>query len=96
MTLNIDKEYLGELGFDYEKIAKEVVEAALDFEKCPYEAEVSLVLTTDEEIRKTNAEFRKIDRVTDVLSFQCLTLILLEIFPFWKKRKMHFIRIPEN
>ena len=22
MTLNIDKEYLGELGFDYEKIAK--------------------------------------------------------------------------
>ena len=57
MTLNIDKEYLGELGFDYEKIAKEVVEAALDFEKCPYEAEVSLVLTTDEEIRKTNAEF---------------------------------------
>ena len=37
MTLNIDKEYLGELGFDYEKIAKEVVEAALDFEKCPYE-----------------------------------------------------------
>ena len=33
---------------------KEVVEAALDFEKCPYEAEVSLVLTTDEEIRKTN------------------------------------------
>ena len=57
MTLNIDKEYLGELGFDYEKIAKEVVEAALDFEKCPYEAEVSLVLTTDEEIRKTNADF---------------------------------------
>ena len=72
MTLNIDKEYLGELGFDYEKIAKEVVEAALDFEKCPYEAEVSLVLTTDEEIRKTNAEFRKIDRVTDVLSFPML------------------------
>ena len=32
MTLNIDKEYLGELGFDYEKIAKEVVEAALDFD----------------------------------------------------------------
>ena len=51
---------------------KEVVEAALDFEKCPYEAEVSLVLTTDEEIRKTNAEFRKIDRVTDVLSFPML------------------------
>ena len=72
MTLNIDKEYSGELGFDYEKIAKEVVEAALDFEKCPYEAEVSLVLTTDEEIKKTNAEFRKIDRVTDVLSFPML------------------------
>lgn len=72
MTLNIDKEYPGEIGFDYEKIAKEVVEAALDFEQCPYEAEVSLVLTTDEEIRKTNAQFREIDRVTDVLSFPML------------------------
>lgn len=90
MTLNIDKEYLGELGFDYEKIAKEVVEAALDFEKCPYEAEVSLVLTTDEEIRKTNAEFRKIDRVTDVLSFPMLDFDTPGDFSFLKEEEDAF------
>ena len=47
MTLNIDKEYPGNVDFDYESIARQVVEAALDSENCPYEAEVSLVLTTD-------------------------------------------------
>lgn len=72
MTLNIDKEYPGNVDFDYESIARRVVEAALDSENCPYEAEVSLVLTTDEDIQRTNREFREIDRVTDVLSFPML------------------------
>ena len=40
--------------------------------KCPYEAEINLVLTGNEEIRRTNREFREIDRVTDVLSFPML------------------------
>ena len=48
---------------------KNVIEAALDQEECPYEAEVSLTLTNDEEIHKVNLEFRGIDRPTDVLSF---------------------------
>ena len=33
---------------------------------------MSLVLTTDEDIQRTNREFREIDRVTDVLSFPML------------------------
>ncbi len=37
--------------------------------KCPYEAEVSLLLTTDEEIQEINRMHRQIDRATDVLSF---------------------------
>ncbi|MGN0398916.1 MAG: rRNA maturation RNase YbeY [Blautia sp.] len=69
MTLNLDKEFPGEIFFDYEKTAERVINAALDWEACPYEAEVSLVLTTDEDIRSANAQFRNIDRVTDVLSF---------------------------
>lgn len=69
MTLNIDKEYPGDISFDYEKTAQSVAETALDMEGCPYETEISLVLTTDEEIQRTNREFREIDRVTDVLSF---------------------------
>ena len=75
MTLNIDKEYPGDVEFDYETIARQVVEAALDSENCPYEAEVSLVLTTDEDIQRTNREFREIDRVTDVpVSYTHLSL----------------------
>ena len=55
MTVSIEYEAEKKLDLPYEKIIKEIVEASLDFEKCPYEAEVSLVLTTDEEIRKTLA-----------------------------------------
>ena len=45
------------------------MEAALELEQCPYEAEVNLLLTTDEEIHKMNLEFRQIGPSTDVLSF---------------------------
>ena len=69
MTLYFEEE--GELKLDLpcEELARTVIEAALDYEKCPYEAEVNLLLTTNEEIQKMNAEFREIDRATDVLSF---------------------------
>lgn len=55
--------------FDPEKLAKQVAEAVLDYENCPYEAEVSVTLTTDAQIRSINMEQREIDRATDVLSF---------------------------
>ena len=45
------------------------MEAVLDQEECPYEAQISLVLTDDDTIHSTNKEFRGIDRATDVLSF---------------------------
>ncbi|SET19652.1 probable rRNA maturation factor [[Clostridium] aminophilum] len=69
MTVNIENEYEGELNLPYEKIIEEIVLAALDYEKCPYEAEVSVVLTDNENIHALNKEFRSIDRPTDVLSF---------------------------
>lgn len=72
MTLNIEMEYDSPLEFNYEEIAEKVAEAALDYEQCPYEAEINLVLTGNEEIRQTNREFRDIDRITDVLSFPML------------------------
>lgn len=69
MTLYFEEE--GELKLDLpcEELARTVIEAALDYEECPYEVEVNLLLTTNEEIQKMNAEFREIDRSTDVLSF---------------------------
>lgn len=69
MTLNFEEEGNLSLPLECEKLAYTVVEAALDYVGCPYEAEVSLLLTMNEEIRQINQEFRGIDRPTDVLSF---------------------------
>jgi probable rRNA maturation factor len=69
MTLNIEKEYELELGLEYESIARQVIDQVLDEEGCPYETEVNLLLTSDEEIHRINLEYRNIDRPTDVLSF---------------------------
>ena len=57
------------LPLNYEEIANKVAEAVLDMEECPYEAQVELLLTMNEEIHAINQEFRGIDRPTDVLSF---------------------------
>lgn len=69
MTILQEEECRVPFTFDYKAVAEQVIMEALDSEACPYEAEVSLTLTNDEEIHKVNLEFRGIDRATDVLSF---------------------------
>ncbi len=69
MTINIEYEAGKKLELPYESIIEEVVTASLDYEKCPYEAEVNVILTDNDEIRRINREFRQIDNATDVLSF---------------------------
>lgn len=69
MTINIEYEAEKKLDLPYEEIIEEVVIASLDYEECPYEAEVNVLLTDNEEIHRINQEFRGIDRETDVLSF---------------------------
>lgn len=69
MTIEFEKEYDRDLGINYEEIADKVINAALDYEECPYEAEVSLTLVDNNRIHEINKEFRDIDRPTDVLSF---------------------------
>lgn len=73
MTLNIEKEYAPELGIDYKETALLVAEQVLTEENCPYEAEISLLLTSDEEIHRLNFQYRGIDSPTDVLSFPQLS-----------------------
>ncbi len=72
MSIFIEEEGAVTLPFNAEEIAGKVIEAALEYENCPYEAEVSLLLTTDEEVRKLNCSARGLDRPTDVLSFPML------------------------
>ena len=69
MTLQIDYETDREIGIEYEELAKKVVQKVLDMEGCPYDAQVNLVLTDNEEIQRVNSEFREIAAPTDVLSF---------------------------
>lgn len=69
MSIFIEKEMEINLDFDYEETIKKVIEYALDYIKCPFEAEVNVVLTDNEGIHQINKEYREIDRPTDVLSF---------------------------
>lgn len=69
MTIDIEYETDIRLELPYEEIIEKVVVAALDYEKCPYEACVGIVLTDNENIHQINLETRQIDRPTDVLSF---------------------------
>ena len=69
MNMQIDYETERELGIDYETLAVKVADKVLEMEKCPYDAQVNLVLTDNEEIERVNTEFRNIARPTDVLSF---------------------------
>lgn len=69
MTVSLENEQDQQFDFDFEQVARQVAEAVLDQEGCPYEACVNVILTGDEEIRSANRQFRQIDRSTDVLSF---------------------------
>ena len=72
MTFNIEYEARKPLDFDYEQLIQSVIAMALEKEQCPYEAEVNVILTNDEQIHEINQEYRSIDRPTDVLSFPLL------------------------
>lgn len=69
MTISIEYETDKKLELDYDRIIREIILASLDYEECPYEAEVSVILTDNEGIREINRDYRQIDAPTDVLSF---------------------------
>ncbi len=69
MTVTIDNEVNAVFEFDHEALIREVIEAALDHEECPYEASVEVILTDNAGIHEVNLEQRNIDAPTDVLSF---------------------------
>ncbi|MCL2253539.1 MAG: rRNA maturation RNase YbeY [Lachnospiraceae bacterium] len=58
--------------FDIEQVTKLVIETVLDFEGCPFEVIVNIVLVDDESITEVNQETRGIGKATDVLSFPAL------------------------
>ena len=69
MTISIEYEAEKKLDLPYEEIINDIVLASLDYEECPYEAEVNVILTDNDAIQEINREHRCIDAPTDVLSF---------------------------
>ena len=58
---------------EIENTIKKVCEEALRYENCDFDAEISITLTDNENIRGLNREHRGIDKPTDVLSFPMLS-----------------------
>lgn len=73
MSFFLEKEVEPDFDFDYEEVARKVVDFSLEHEGFPYEAEVNLTLTDNDGIWAINKQFRQIDRPTDVLSFPMLS-----------------------
>lgn len=59
----------GKVRKKYKVLAKETAEKILEAMNYPKGLEVAIDFVSEKEIKRLNSEFRKIDRVTDVLSF---------------------------
>lgn len=69
MTITIERESEIPLPFSEQEVAEVVISETLDYEDCPYEVQVNIILTSNEEIQQINLEQRGVDAPTDVLSF---------------------------
>ena len=69
MTITIENETETSFGFSEKELIEKVIMGCMDYEDCPYEADVNVLLTDNESIRQINLEQRGIDSPTDVLSF---------------------------
>ena len=69
MTVTIERESDIPLPFSEQEVAEAVISETLDYEDCPYEVQVNIILTNNDEIQQINLEQRGIDAPTDALSF---------------------------
>ena len=69
MTITIERESEIPLPFSEQEVAEAVISETLDYEDCPYEVQVNIILTNNDEIQQINLEQRGVDAPTDVLSF---------------------------
>lgn len=71
MTIYIEEETtkVKELMLSHQEIIERVIETAIEYENCPYEAEIEVILTDNLSIQEINQQHRGIDSPTDVLSF---------------------------
>lgn len=70
----------------WETIIRDLVEASLEYEKCPYEAEVNVILTDNDGIQEINRDYRRMDAPTDVLSFPLIAYQAVSDFSHVEER----------
>lgn len=90
MRVYLEDEGALALPLEYQELAETVAEAVIDSEDCPYEAQVELLLTMNDEIRTMNQEFRGIDKATDVLSFPMIDYEEPASFDFLEEDDSYF------
>ena len=72
-------EVRGKVRKKYKILAEEIAEKVIEAMNYPKGLEVAIDFVSEKEIKRLNAEFREIDRVTDVLSFPSFQLSVGEI-----------------
>lgn len=90
MRIFLENEGDLELELPYADLAEMVAEAVLDHENCPYEAQIELLLTTNDAIKEINNEFRQIDKATDVLSFPMVNFVTPAEYDFLEEDESCF------
>ncbi len=63
------EDYESDINPVFQKTLSDIIEYAMETEHLTGDYEVSLSVVSAEQIRELNANFRQIDRITDVLSF---------------------------
>ena len=61
-----------EIDDEIESLIKKCVDAVLGYEECDFDAEVSVSIVSENEIKELNNEYREKNSITDVLSFPML------------------------
>lgn len=69
MTSYVENETNVQFAFDVNETVEKVALQVLETENCPYEVQINVLLTDNAGIREYNANYRNVDRETDVLSF---------------------------
>ncbi|MCM1467861.1 MAG: rRNA maturation RNase YbeY [Alistipes sp.] len=90
MTIHFDYETDVRPDADFEGTVTAVINEAMDYEKCPYEAEISVLLTDNEGICRINRDCRGVDAPTDVLSFPMVEYEKPADFAFLEERGADF------
>lgn len=90
MNCYVENETEMMLPFDVELTVRQVAEAVLDEEGCPYEVQLNVLLTDNKGILVFNREYRGIDRETDVLSFPNLDFERPGVFAVDQRRSADY------